>query len=133
MGQRAREMDVGTKSIPTTARSSTASNMAKTRDGDRYVLTKEVVAKVPYCLGKNMSCGRCRKCSGARKTEKLKDVIYGPPEFIQPGNKTLVNNLGSLVTLSKQAHGLWNVGSFALKHIRGGSFEGTKEMVLELE
>jgi hypothetical protein len=104
MGQRAREMDVGTKSIPTTARSSTASNMAKTRDGDRYVLTKEVVAKVPYCLGKNMSCGRCRKCSGARKTEKLKDVIYGPPEFIQPGNKTLVNNLGSLVTLSKQAH-----------------------------
>jgi hypothetical protein len=91
------------------------------------------VAKVPYCLGKNMSCGRYRKCSGARKTEKLKDVIYGPPEFIQPGNKTLVNNLGSLVTLSKQAHGLWNVGSFALKHIRGGSLEGTKEMVLELE
>jgi HNH endonuclease len=106
-------------------------------------LPKEVVAEVchifPYCLGKNMDQRQSLELWpvleifwGKEDTEKLKD-IYGPPEFIQPGNKTLVNNLGNLVTLSKQAHGLWNVGSFALKHIRGGSFEGTKEMVLELE
>src|SRR5436190_354122 len=35
--------------------------------------------------------------------------------------------------MSNNAHAYWNLGFFGLKHIRGGSFQGTTEMVLEFE
>jgi hypothetical protein len=70
---------------------------------------------------------------GKEETEKLQELIFGPPELRSPEGKTLINNLGNLITLSKQCHAFWNYGDFALKHIRGGSCEETTEMVLELE
>src|SRR5436305_5851064 len=64
---------------------------------------------------------------GKERTADCQEILLGP------NDKSYVNHLGNLITLSSQAHLYWNDGVFALKHIRGGSYLGTTEMVLELE
>ena len=68
---------------------------------------------------------------GEERTTELQEVIFGPSSF--PTTKTHVNSLGNLITLCANAHMYWNQGIFALKHIQGGSHQGTNEMELELE
>jgi hypothetical protein len=62
---------------------------------------------------------------GRERTAELKEILYGPHN----ARRTSINRLGNLITLSCDAHGDWNEGLFALKHISGGGYE----MVLELE
>ena len=62
---------------------------------------------------------------GRERTAELQEILYGP----QDACRTSINRLGNLITLSHDAHGNWNKGLFALKHISGGGYE----MVLELE
>ena len=70
---------------------------------------------------------------GEEGTAELKDILYGPLQSNNDDRKTLINRLGNLITLSSTAHSHWNQGLFALKHISGGGYEKTTEMVLELE
>jgi hypothetical protein len=66
---------------------------------------------------------------GRERTAELKEILYGPHD----ARRTSINQLGNLITLSPSAHSYWNKGFFALKHISGGGYEKTTEMVLELE
>ena len=70
---------------------------------------------------------------GEDRTAELKEIIYGPLESDNHARKTSINQLGNLITLSQAAHGYWSKGFFTLKHISGGGYEKTTEMVLELE
>jgi hypothetical protein len=70
---------------------------------------------------------------GEERTAELKEIIYGPLESDNHARKTSINQLGNLITLTPGSHSYWNKGIFALKHISGGGYEKTTEMVLELE
>lgn len=91
----------------------------------------------PYCLGKNQDQRSLVLWTvlkifwGKERTAELQEAIFGPSDF--PTVKTHINSLGNLITLCANAHMYWNKGNFALKHIRGGSYQGTNEMELELE
>ena len=69
---------------------------------------------------------------GVDGTAQCQEILFGPPRLTQSGGKTLINRLENLITLSPTAHYKWSRGKFALKHISGGSHEGTTKMVLEL-
>jgi hypothetical protein len=60
------------------------------------------------------------------------EMIFGSPDA-SLDDRTYINNLRNLIALNKQAHAYWSDGVFALKHIQGGSYAGTTEMVLEFE
>ena len=66
---------------------------------------------------------------GRERTAELKEILYGPRD----AHRTSINQLGNLITLSHDAYSFWNDGIFAMKHISGGGYERTTEMVLELE
>ena len=93
----------------------------------------------PYCWSKNQdqsSIALWRVLGmfyGEDRTAELKEIIYGPLESDNHARKTSINQLGNLITLNPSSHGYWNKGIFALKHISGGGYEKTTEMVLELE
>jgi hypothetical protein len=69
---------------------------------------------------------------GVDETVQCQEILFGPSRSTQSGARTLINRLENLITLSPNAHSFWSRGAFALKHILGGSHEGTTEMVLEL-
>jgi hypothetical protein len=69
---------------------------------------------------------------GVDETAQCQEILFGPPRLTQSGSRTLINRLENLITLSSTAHVYWSHGAFALKHISGGSHQGTTEMVLEL-
>ena len=69
---------------------------------------------------------------GKERSAQLQDILYGPLES-NNGARTSINRLGNLIVLNPLAHAYWNDGFFALKHISGGGYEKTIEMVLELE
>ena len=106
------------------------------------VVTREGHCQVchifPYCWGKypyQRSIVLWRVLGmfyGEEGTEELKDILYGPLQSNNDG-ETSINRLGNLITLNPLAHSHWNKGFFALKHISGGGYGETTEMVLELE
>jgi hypothetical protein len=68
---------------------------------------------------------------GKEATEECQRILFGSPDA-PPNDKSCINGLGNLITLAFHAQAYWSDGVLALKHIRGGSCQGTTEMVLEL-
>jgi hypothetical protein len=97
----------------------------------------EVCHIFPYCLGKSQSSrsitlwGVLEMFLGGERAAELKEILYGPLK--SDPRRTSISHLGNLITLCSTGHDLWNRGIFALKHISGGGYEKTTEMVLELE
>jgi hypothetical protein len=106
------------------------------------VLTKSTYADVchifPYCIGKSTNQKSVELWSVLEifwckeNTAACHEIIFGSPDA-SCDNRTFINNLRNLIELANQAHAYWNDGVFTLKHIQGGSYAGTTEMVLEFE
>ena len=110
------------------------------RDGGCCPLTKDAYAVrvcriFPFYLGRNRVQKSIDLWSvlemfwGKEKVATCQEIIFGPPD----SSNTYINRLDNLFTLNVSANALWNMGYIALKHIRGGSYQMTTEMVLELE